>query len=323
VLEGSVQSSGNRLRITAQLIDAIEGHHLWSERYDRGLKDIFALQDDITMKIMTAMQVKLTLGEQRSALEKGTDNFEAYIKYLQSYEVLYKFNKQDNILSRRLANEAIALDPGFGVAYSVLGWTYLFETLFGWSKSPAQSLSQAMGLAKKALALHDSLDCAHGLLAFCYRLKGEYEKAVAESSRAVEVAPNSERAHNYLGMTLIYAGRSEEAIPVYERAMRLSPFPTTIVFYYSGVAHLFTGRYEGAISMCKKAVDVSPGSFIPHMYLTAAYGAAGREEEARAEAEEVLRLNPKFYVAWVKTLKYKRKADIDLLVNGLRKAGLK
>jgi adenylate cyclase len=323
VLEGSVQKSGNRLRITAQLIDAIEGHHLWSERYDRELKDIFALQDDITMKIMTAMQVKLTLGEQQRTLGKGTDNFKAYIKYIHAYEVLYKFNKQDNILSRMLAKEAIALDPGFGLAYSVLGWTYLIETMFGWSKSPEQSLSQAMDLAKKALALNDSLDCAHGLLGYCYRLKGEYEKAVAESNRALEVAPNAERAHQYLGMALIFAGRSEEAIPVYERAMRLSPFPTSVTLNYSGLAHLLTGRYEEAISMCKKAVDVSPSYIFPHIYLTVAYDAAGRDEEARAEAEEVLRLNPKFSVDFVKTLKYKRKADTDLLVNGLRKAGLK
>lgn len=246
-------------------------------------------------------------------MENRTDNYEAHIKFIQSYEVLYKFNKQDNILSRRLAKEAIALDPGFGVAYSLLGW----------SKSPEQSLSQAMELAKKALPLHDSLDCAHGLLAFCYRLKGEYEKAVAESSRAVEVAPNSERAHGYLGENQIAAGRSEEAIPVYERAMRLSPFPLNAVLSNSGLAHLLTGSYEEAISMCKKAVDVDPGRLVPYIYLTAAYGAAGREEEARAEAEEVLRLNPKFSLDYVKTWKYKRKADIDLLGNGLRKAGLK
>jgi adenylate cyclase len=134
-------------------------------------------------------------------LENRTDNYEAHIKFIQSYEVLYKFNKQDNILSRRLAKEAIALDPGFGVAYSLLGW----------SKSPEQSLSQAMELAKKALPLHDSLDCAHGLLAFCYRLKGEYEKAVAESSRAVEVAPNSEEPMVIWGRTkLLLAGRRKQ-----------------------------------------------------------------------------------------------------------------
>ena len=322
MLEGSVQKSGNRLRITAQLIDAIEGHHLWSERYDRELKEIFALQDDITMKIMTAMQVKLTLGEQQRTLEKGTDNFEAFVKYLQAYEVLYKFNKQDNILSRRLAKEAIALDPGFGLAYSVLGWTYSMEARFGWSKSRDQSLMQAIELAKKALALDDSLDCAHGLLAYCYGQKGEYEKAVAESRRAVELAPSSERAHQYLGRALVDAGRSEEAIPVYERAIRLSPFPTSSTLLYLGVAHLFTGRYAEAISMCKRAVDVNPGYLTAHIYLAATYGAADREEEARAAAKEVLKLNPKFSVDWVKTWKYKRKADTDLLINGLRKAGL-
>jgi adenylate cyclase len=276
------------------------------------------------MKIMTAMQVKLTDGEQRRALEKGTDNFEAYVKYIQAYEVIYKFTKEDNLLSRKLVSEAIALDPNFGLAYSVLGWTYFFETVFGWSKSPEHDLAKAMELAKKALALNDSLDCAHGMLALFYRMKGEYEKAVAEARRSVEVAPNSERAHIYLVDVLIYAGRSEEAIPVLERAMRLSPFPVIWVFTNSGRAYLLTGRYEKAISMCKKAVDVNPSNIFAHIYLAAAYGAAGREEEARAEAKEVLRLNPKFSVDWFKTsFKYKRKADSEVLVNGLRKAGLK
>jgi adenylate cyclase len=324
VLEGSIQRSAERIRITAQLIDAITGHHLWAERYDRDIGDIFALQDDITMNIMTAMQVKLTLGEQQRYLEKGTDNYEAYMKYIQAYDFLYKFNKDDNILSRRMAEESIALDPRFAAPYSVLGWTHYVDLRSGWSKSPEQSFSQGMELAKKALAMDDSLPCAHGLLGWLYMITGKYEKANAECRRALEVGPNQEETYKYLGWSLIYSGRSEEATPILERGIRLSPSsPASTTLQGLGLANLFTGRYEQAISACKKAVAVTPNA-LAHLFLTVAYSAAGREGEARAEAEEILRVNPKFSVDQVAgTWVYKRKADIEVLVNALHKAGLK
>ncbi|MEJ2589736.1 MAG: tetratricopeptide repeat protein, partial [Deltaproteobacteria bacterium] len=222
---------------------------------------------------------------------------------------------------RRLANEAIDLDPGFGLAYSLLGWTYLVEGVFGWSQSPEKSLSQAVEFAKKAIALQDLLDCAHGLLAYFYSLKGEWDRAVAEARRAVEIAPNSERAHVYLGQVLIFAGRPVEAIPILDRAIRLNPFPTTTTLAYLGLAHLFAGHHEEAISMCKKAMNVNPKYLFAHIYLTATYSAAGRDEEAHAEAQELLKLNPKFYLDSLK-LKFKKETDRDLLIRGLRKAGL-
>ena len=160
VLEGSVQKSGDRVRITAQLIDALTGHHIWSEQYDRELKDIFALQDEITMRIMRGMRVELTEGEQaRVWIRKGrTDNLKALEKNLQGLAFFRRGTKQDNDTARQLFEEAIALDPNFIWPYVSLGWTHWMDARFGWSESPAKSLQRAFELAQKALAMDDSID---------------------------------------------------------------------------------------------------------------------------------------------------------------------
>jgi adenylate cyclase len=164
VLEGSVRKGGDRVRITAQLIEATTGNHLWAERYDRNLKDVFALQDEITMKILMALQVKLTEGEQGRILGKGTENHEAYVRILQGREHIYLMNKEGNALARQSFEEATALDPEFAVGYTYLAWTYLIEVHLGFSDSPERSMEKALELAQKALALDDSLADAHALL---------------------------------------------------------------------------------------------------------------------------------------------------------------
>lgn len=166
VLEGSVRRTGDIVRITAQLIDAIKGLHLWAERYDRNLKDIFAVQDEIALKVLTSLQVKLTRGEQARLEAKGTDNLEAYLKYIQALMYRLQFNKEGLVMSQKLLEEAITLDPNYANAYVGLGNTYWIDVLIGTSKSPKQSISEAMAMAKKALALDNSNPRAHGLL--CY-----------------------------------------------------------------------------------------------------------------------------------------------------------
>jgi adenylate cyclase len=153
VLEGSVRKSGDKLRITAQLIDAKTGNHVWAERYDRDLKDIFTLQDEITKKIITALQVKLTAGEQARLGSRGTDNLDAYLKCLAAREHLLRFNKDDNLIARQKAEEAIALDPKYSDAYSLLGKTHILDAWFKWSESPKGSMGNAFKLAKKALVV--------------------------------------------------------------------------------------------------------------------------------------------------------------------------
>jgi adenylate cyclase len=323
VLEGSVQKSGERVRINAQLIDAIKGNHLWSETYDRELKDIFAVQDDITQKILTALQVQLTRGEQARIYARGTNNLKAYLKYLQAYEKWIQMNKESNALARQLAEESIALDPDYAVPYLTLASTHMMDVFLGSSKSPKDSIKQAMELNKKAMALDDSLPTAHSQLGLLYTMTRQHDKGVAEAERGVELDPNSSVAHDLLGMTLYYAGRPEEAIPVLKKAIRLAPFAPAKFYYHLGVAYLHTGQCDKAISACEKAVRRGSNDPAAHRCATAAYSICGREEEAQTAAAEVLRLNPNFSCDhYAKRLPYKNQADIDRLVGALRKAGL-
>jgi adenylate cyclase len=324
VLEGSVREAGEKVRVTAQLVDAKTGNHLWAERYDRDLKDIFALQDEITMKIITAMQVKLTEGEQARLSAKGTDNLEAYLKYLQAREYVAQLNKEDNALARKLAEEAISLDPEFSGAYTTLGATHWMDIILGSTKSSKESLKRAFELTKKAIALDDSNARSHVSLSFIYMMKRQHDKAIAEAERAVELAPGSADAYFSVSRVLRYAGRAEEAITWNKKAIRQDPMPFGP--YLMGLAHAYwmVGRYEEALPACKKAVLRSPKNTFSRMVMVATYISLGREEEARAEAQEVLRIDPKFSLAnWEKRLPFKNQADTERLIEALRKAGLK
>jgi adenylate cyclase len=322
VLEGSVRKAGDKVRITAQLIDAITGYHLWAERYDRDLKDIFALQDEITLKIISALQVKL-VGLQFGLSVQGTDNLEAYLKLLQSREQAARFTKEGNILARKYAEEAVALDPKYAGAYLRLSATYIMDSRYGTTESAEQSLRRAEECVQRALALDDSSGEAHAFLGRIYLTKRLYEKAIAEGERAFALDPNSDFVQAALAYSLYYAGRFEEAIAIYQKAIRLNPLPA---WYYlvlaSSYAHL--GRYAEAINEYKKALHRTPDSAMPFLGLAATYSLMGREKEAQDEAAKVLRIDPKFSLeSYAESLLFKNHADLDRYIDALRRAGLK
>jgi adenylate cyclase len=341
VLEGSVQryvdyvtdpdGSGpapmkkvDSVRITARLVDANTGHYLWAERYDRELTDIFSLQDDITMMIISALQVKLTEGEQAHVRVKGTNNLKAYEKLLQAIDYFVRFNKHDNVLAREKATETIALDPGYAYGYVMLGWTHVLDLFYGSTKSPRKSIAQAEKLAQKALGLDHSFGPAYSLLGYVYRMKKQYEKAIAEVEKAIALNPNSADAHAHLGMALVSVGRPEEAISSLEKAIRLNPIPPSHYFNNLGQAYRMTERYEEAIEAFGKAVHRSPDSPFAHIGLAATYALLDREEEARGEAAEVIRTNPNFSLEeFAIKLDWKNQEDKDRYIEALRKAGLK
>jgi adenylate cyclase len=324
VLEGSVQKSGDRVRITAQLVDAKSGNHVWAERYDRDLKEIFALQDEITMKILTALQVKLTGGELPRMWTKGTDNLDAYLKFLQGNKHFMRLNPDDVVLARRYFKEAIALDPDFATPYAFMGHIHLGEVRRGLSKSPQKSIGQAFKLAQKALALDESLPNGHILLGRIHLIKRQHEKAMAAFERALALEPNGYGPLFWLGMALSFAGRPQEAIPHLKRAIRLNPLDPNLGLYGLGTAYIGMERYEEAITVLKKALHYIPDFFEAHLRLAACYAALGREEEAHAEAAEVLRLNPKFSVKkFAKRLPIRDTAVKERYIDALRKAGLK
>jgi adenylate cyclase len=324
ILEGSVRKSDERVRITAQLVDAMTGKHLWAERYDRELKDIFALQDEITLKILNALQVKLTEGEAFSATGKGTDNLEAYLKLLLAREYIRKYTKEGMAMARKLAEEAIALDSDFPWPYLYVSASHIIDSMFGWSESPKQSLKLAEEMVQKALALDDSLGEGHAFLGRIHLTKRQYNQAISEGERAIVLAPNSDFVHAALAFTLHRVGRQEEAIGLYKKAIRLNPHAPNWYFWGLAGCYRMMGQYEEAVREHKKNLQQHPERISDHIALAATYTLMGREEEARAEAEEVLRLHPKFSVEhFVNQQMYKDQADADHLIAALRKAGLK
>jgi adenylate cyclase len=325
VLEGSVQKSGNRVRITAQLIDAITGRYIWSERYDRELKEIFTLQDEITIKITHAMRVELTEGEQaRNWIKWGTDNLQALEKNFQGLDFMRRTTKQDNDTARQLFEEAVTLDPKFVLPYVNLGWIHFWDARFGWSESPAKSLQMAFELTQKALTMEESIDLGHSLLASIYLVMRQHDKAIAEAERAVALNPNGATAYLALGGIVGCAGKWEESVLYLEKAIRLDPFPDKFVFLTLGRAYFMIGQYDESIVIWKKALQRDSDYLPAHAFLAACYSSLGRDVEAAVEAKEVIRVDPKFNVeSHAKTLPYKNKADVEREVAALRKAGLK
>jgi len=325
VLEGSVQGTADRVRVIVQLIDAITGHHLWSERYDREKKDIFAIQDDITMEITKALRIELIEGEQaRIWAEHETSDLEAYEKRLQGRSYSLKGTKEDNARARHFYKDAIALDPRYAAAYVGLGYTHFFDARFLWSESRAKSMKMAIKCVQKAIELDDTLDMAHTLLGTTYLVTGQHEKAIAEGERALALNPNG--AHNYAFMAGVVgcSGRWKESIEFAKKSIRLNPFPHVYYYHWLGRAYFMTGQYDEAIATWKKALHLSPNYLNAHAFLAACYSSLDRQAEAAAEAEEVLRINPKFCLeSYAKTLPYKNKADIERYISALRKAGLK
>ncbi|MFN2237112.1 MAG: adenylate/guanylate cyclase domain-containing protein [Anaerolineales bacterium] len=323
VLEGSYRRVGERVRVTAQLIDALSGRQLWTDRYDRSMDDFFALQDEINMKVVTALQVKLTEGEKIGVLLRKTDNLAAYEKYLVGREHFLRFNPDDNIIARPFLKEAIALDPNFASPYVDLAWTYVMEIHYGVSASPKESLEQAEQLAQKAISLDETYPFAYGLLGDVLRIKGRYEEAIALLEKAVGLSPNYSLSQAQLGRTMMYAGRFEEALAWLEKAIRLDPIPLNWYVTVVGICYLHLGRLEDSVKEFKKVLNRNPDDLTAAIRLVAAYSLLERKDEANAAAAEVLRLNPKFSIAKIaKSWSYKNDSDKDLELNALRKAGL-
>jgi adenylate cyclase len=324
VMEGSVQRSDNRIRITAQLIDAFTGSHIWADRYDRDMKDIFALQDEVTRNILTAMEVKITEGEQALHHDKGIRNLDCYLKLLEGKNYSNRFDIEGNNLARQMGKEALVMCPESSSTYELLAITHMMDYWFGSGKSPQESIEKAIEMARKAIALDDAYAQPHGLLSFLYSIKREYERALAEGERAVALDPNGADVYAWYAMSLTFAERPDEAILLFQKAIRLNPFGPTWYFFNLGNALLIMGRSEEAVSAYKKALQRSPDNLLAHVLLATAYSKMGREKEARAEAAEVLRINPKFSLDYfAKALPFKDQKVTNNLIDALRKAGLK
>jgi adenylate cyclase len=327
VLEGSVQRSGDRVRITAQLIDALSGHHLWSERYDHDLKDIFTLQDELTLRIMTALQVKLTEGEQASFGEKifrEKQGLECYLKIWEgNYYLLLTSIEGINKL-RLIAEELITKWPENPWGYYFMGSTHFYDIWFSTTKSPQESLGKAIKFTQKALTIDNSIPDAHGLLGILYCFLREYDKAIAEGKRGIDLMPNGAQANENYAWILNYACQWKEAMSFFQKSIRLNPISSSQPYMGLGNCYLSFGRYEEAVLAYKQSIRISPTNNVSHINLASTYMTMGREKEARAEAAEVLRLRPDFSLnQWERTYRSIFKSPSDEYISALRKTGLK
>jgi adenylate cyclase len=295
VLEGSVRQVGDQLRITAQLIDGTTGGHVWSERYDRLLRDIFALQDEITQRIVTVLRVEVQEAELERVRRVPTGNLNAYDSLLRGLDYYHRTAKEANAQARQLFERAVELDPLYASAYAALGWSHQLDWGLQWNQDP-QSLDRAAELTHKAIALDDSLPLAHTLLSYVYQLKLQLEPAITEAKRAITLDPNDAYTYATLPEALSWTVQSEEAIALVGQAMRLNPRYPVYYLMSLGRAYFVAGRTEEAITALKNALARNRDFLPPHVLPVGIYSESDREAEARAEVAEVLRISPNFSV---------------------------
>lgn len=323
VLEGSIRKAGNRVRITAQLVDAMSGGHLWADRFDRDLTDIFATQDEVVQQIVGALAVKLTQGETQQRRRVGTRNVEAYECWLRARELLGQATPESLARCKTLYRRALEIDPAFSAPYAGLAFAGISDYVNGWTADPALTLEEAERSARRGIELDDRLPVGHVALGNVLVWRRRHDDALVQLGRAVELDHNFAQGHALLSMALMYSGRSGEALAPMATAMRLDPLYPNIVLHILGQAHFSLGQYETAATHLLERIARNPNTDASRMLLAACYGHLGRTEDARAAWQGLLGVNPGFSMTQrSQVLPYKDSSDFDRIARGLAKAGL-
>jgi adenylate cyclase len=322
VLEGSVRRAANRIRINAQMIDGTTGGHLWAERYDRGIEDIFAVQDEVTRTIVSALKVKLTAGEEIRREGRAKVDPEAYDLLVRSRQTMLQLSAQASREARGMLERVVAIDPHLATAYARLSIIDFAEYVNQWNDATPENLAQAMELARKAIEIDDAEAQAHISLALVLAWMRRLDEAEVHAERAVALDPNSGDAYTSLGTIRDYQGRHEDAVALFTRAHRLDP-QFDMSLHFLGRALLTLGRFDEAEIAFKRRLTLAPRSDMTRFYLACLYGRTGRHEEARRYWQETLEVNPTFSVDHLKRiLPYRDPDTLDRLVDGLRQAGI-
>ena len=327
ILEGSIQKSGERIRITAQLVDATSGHHIWSEKYDREMRDFFALSDEITRNIAVALQIKLTEGEQARVFHRYTENLEAWALATEAWNLIPRFTREDNARGGKLAEQAVKLDPHYGFAWSLLAYSYFNAAKMGWCESPKEYFNKAIELNQKALTLNKDLFCATGMLGQIHLAQRQYERAIEMGRRSIELGPSMPASYRILSEILCYAGNFEEAITLGEKAVRLHPFCRYPYLTRLARSYRMAGRYEEALALYRQTFNrVQKEALNPlpaYIGLADVYSEMGRVKAAHNQALEILRIAPSFSLEnWSKGQPFRDAAHLEKRLTALRKAGL-
>jgi adenylate cyclase len=325
VLEGSIRRAGNRVRITAQLTDAGTGAHLWADRYDRDLTDIFDVQDEVTRRIVDALKVTLSPAEKARFTDSGTSNVDAYDCRLRGRELLLGNTKNRGTFEQSKASfmRAIELDPNYSQAYAGLGFAYMFDYQNRWSDDPDSSLSLSRHYAEQAIEKNPQEPLARVVAAVAATFEKDFDRAKSEIDIALSLNPNLAVAYNVLGGIRSYSGQPLEAIPVIEHAMRLDPAHSEEYLHFLGTAYLLAGKYETAATLLRQRILLVPGTDFSRAVLASVLGHLGEVDEARRIWRELMEINPKYsFSEHFGRLPYKRQEDVQTIVDGLAKAGL-
>jgi adenylate cyclase len=325
VLEGSIRRAGNRVRITAQLIDATNGAHLWADRYDRDLTDIFAVQDDVTRRIVDALKVTLSPAEKARLADSGTPNIDAYDCYLRGRELLAlnPKNREKFEQSAKLFMRALELDPGYAQAYASLSLAYNLDYQNRWSDDPDNSLQLAKHNAQQAIEKDPKEPLARQVACWAAMFDKDLGRAKSEVDIALSLNPNSSGAYASLGSIHTYSGRPLEAIPALERATRLDPAFRPGHLHFLGMAYLLAGKYETAVAVLRERILLVPGTDFSRVLMASALGHLGDVDEARRTWQELKGINPKYsFNEHFSRQPFKNKDDVRRVAEGLAKAGL-
>lgn len=328
VIEGSVRKAGSRVRISAQLIDATTGRHVWAERYDRSLVDIFELQDEMTKTIAGAVEPELSAAERDRAARKPPENLGAWETYQRALWHMWSFTKDDEAEARRLFRRVHELDAAFATPYAFEAYTHYLDVILGFSERPQESLEAALTKAKKALELDDKDPVAYFALGRVYMMRGEHDASVAELEKALELSPSFAQAHHGLGFALVLSGRLEEGAEELDKAILLSPRDPVLwgTMCFRSIACSLMQQFEAAADWARKAVHqprAARGGYWSYAVLASALGNLGQIAEAREAVDEALQRKPDVTLAYLKTtFPTKQPGGLETFLDGLRKAGL-
>lgn len=323
ILRGKVRRDRNRIRIYVLLTDTQTGNNIWAERYEANTSNIFELQDDITGKIVSALELKLTPAERQGLLQARTANIAAYEYFLHGAEQFFHYARTSNKEARRFFEKAVELDPDFARAYAMLAWTFAFEFMNGWSADPETSLQSGEYLATRALALNNDLPIAHFVRGLVYRERGNYQKALVDAEQAVKLDPNYANGHVLHATLLYYTGQPQEGLQKIKMAIRLNPYHPFNYPFHLGQAYFVLKRYQEAIAAFKDGLKSNPSSERLRVWLAASYAQAGQIEEAKWQMDQIRLVNPSISLSGQKqAFPFKRREDLENFLNGLSAAGL-
>ncbi|NKK73557.1 tetratricopeptide repeat protein [Rhizobium leguminosarum bv. viciae] len=323
VLEGSVRKAGNRVRVTAQLIDASNGGHIWASRFDRDLTDIFAVQDELTQEIVAALRLNLTHGDQDRLAQGRALNVDAYELLLRGREQASAHTRTGNIAARSLAADALAIDPQYAAAQALISFTHVLDYVNAWSTDPEGSLRIGMDLAQQAVEMAEDQPNGRFALGMACMWNRELDRARAEVQQGLALSPNSADLLILLAHIQIFSGDPAGALETLDASMRLDPHHPEILFQFRADAHFSLGEYEQAIVAIEQRLQQNSQSETAYALLASCYGHLGRPEESRQAWEKALRINPDFSVERRRRiLPFRNPEDFNRRVEGLRKAGL-